>query len=431
MFYLRFCRKFVFLLFLVHTLLPAKGQEKNSFIQALAQKAVELDPSFLTGRLTDIQQQQSWSKKIDIGDFSILGIGEQSHGTHEFFKARISLIRLLVKQQPVTKIGLEAPMAEVENLNTYLLSDSGDLKMILKSFQLYSYECEEFVDLVETVKMINAQQGKKISFFGFDFQSPYQVLNNLKRYGKNHELAQTVDALVSDYTQLNAYVSQHAISPDDFRSLDSLSQLVIKPLETNAKSSRIKDGFLEKNLIQYQQFLSLNDPEKNRADVQVMSQMRDSLMAQNVLREYSSGQKMILLAHNAHVQKTADAYSRTMGQFLLQAIGAMQYRCIGLTTSRGFFTAYNQQQQKITATNSVSPPDSDAFESYFSKIAKPIFFLPTSGMTALNPDSRPDKYRLLPYGVPKNQFIRGNLLQAFDYIIHIENTTGNKSFYLH
>lgn len=97
-------------------------------------------------------------------DFQVLGIGEQSHGTSEFFAARLLLIKALSADHTLTKIGLEAPMAEVEKLNDYLRDGNGDLKGILRSFRLYSYECQEFVDLVESVGRIGKARGKHLRF---------------------------------------------------------------------------------------------------------------------------------------------------------------------------------------------------------------------------------------------------------------------------
>lgn len=109
-------------------------------------------------------------------NFKILGIGEQSHGTSEFFKARISLITSLASSGVISKIGLEAPLCEVENLNSYILNGTGDLRKILKSFRLFNYECEEFVDLIEKVKVLNQTGDSPLKFFGVDMQTPFQSL---------------------------------------------------------------------------------------------------------------------------------------------------------------------------------------------------------------------------------------------------------------
>lgn len=44
--------------------------------------------------------------------------------------------------------------------------------------------------------------------------------------------------------------------------------------------------------------------------------------------------------------------------------------------------------------------------------------------------SVPERYRLLVYGLMENQFFPGNLLDDFDFVLHINHTTGNNSFYL-
>ncbi|MEJ6982228.1 erythromycin esterase family protein [Pedobacter sp. P351] len=76
------------------------------------------------------------------------------------------------------RIGLEAPYAEVEDLNQYILLGGGDLNGILKSFRQHTYETSEFRDIVDYIKNFN--KTVKVLFYGYDFQSPYKVLKNLR-----------------------------------------------------------------------------------------------------------------------------------------------------------------------------------------------------------------------------------------------------------
>lgn len=78
-------------------------------------------------------------KKLD-RNFQVLAIGEQTHGTSEFFQARGSLIRALANDGTINAVGLEAPVAEVELLNQYILTGKGNLREILTSFRSYMYE---------------------------------------------------------------------------------------------------------------------------------------------------------------------------------------------------------------------------------------------------------------------------------------------------
>lgn len=300
-------------------------------------------------------------KAMQLGNFRVLAIGEQSHGTAEFFQLRTSLIKALASEKRITKIGLEAPMAEVSELNKVVLGKEGDISQILKSFRLYGFECSEFVELVDAIKSINSQRSEKVEFFGFDFQSPFQVLENLSGSlpESDKNTADSLRKLIDNYRLLNGQIYSHTFSEQDFEEQNSLSQYILEKYQ----QLNTKDSVLDREVEGYRQFLLLNDPRHNR-DMAAMSLIRDSIMAVNVYKELAPRDKIVVLAHNAHIQKTANPFSKSEGLFLYQKLGS-DYKTIGLTTFSGFYTAFNGSAGKITNFNEVVPGDKNTFEFYF------------------------------------------------------------------
>lgn len=400
----------------------SKAQPFESIITT---NSIEIPQNFLSGSDDEIKKT---GKSIDFGNFNILGIGEQSHGTSEFFKARTSLIKILSERSLVNKIGLEAPMMEVGKLNDYLAGGEVDLKAILKSFRLYSYECEEFIELVEAVRVINEGRKSKIKFFGFDLQSPFGALDNMLVYSVQNKptVADSLKKLISNYQMLNDQVYNHNFSETDFKELQVLSEYIFSQLMNLDKMSVV----LDKSIRSYKQFLQLNDPGITRYENKLLSLVRDSLMAINIRDEVTEKDKMIVFAHNAHLQKNPNVYSKSIGYFLAEWVGK-KYKTLGMTTSSGGYTAMNPTAGKIIIDNEVMVPDKNAFEYYFSKTQKPIFFLETAKVLIQTKNIElPSQYRLLPYGITSQQFVNGNALLDFDFIMHLDVTSGNKSFYL-
>jgi erythromycin esterase-like protein len=361
-------------------------------------------------------------------NFKVLAIGEQSHGTSEFFKARVSLIKSVMTIAPLTKIGLEAPMAEVEVLNRYILDGQGDLKQMLGSFRLFNYECKEFTELVESIRKLNKSAKTPVLFYGFDMQSPFQSLQNILESCLTNDAgtADSVRKLIGNYRTLNNEMYSHSISKADFDELENLSNHIIKKVELG-NAPCVKTDLIRKSIANYKQFLMLNDPTLT---YDTQANLRDSLMAENALRELKDGDKIVILAHNGHVQRTRNAYSKSMGLFLSQKLGG-QYQCIGLTTSSGFYTAFTPEAGRVTDKNPIPVADRESFEYEFSKIGIPIFLFKTSVVKEnLGSKGLPVKYKLLPFGLTNRPFVTGNLLEDFDYLLHIERTTGNQSFYL-
>ncbi|MCF0069465.1 erythromycin esterase family protein [Dyadobacter sp. CY261] len=387
------------------------------WVRQLEANAVALDSANLTGEanVSAIRQR--------IGhNYQVLGIGEQSHGTSEFFTARILLIKALASDPSLKKIGLEAPMAEVDGLNDYIRTGAGDLKSVLRSFRLYGYECQEFVELVEEVRRIGNVDKRKLQFFGFDMQSPFQSLRNIADSGMPSDAADSLKKLLHDYELLSNDIYNHSFNEGDFAELTALSNHVMGKVQ-------LKNEQVKKSIRSYRQFLLLNNPKHAHArDVQ--SEIRDSLMAENVLAEVKPGEKIILLAHNAHLQKTPNIFSKSVGYYLSRKLQT-GYQCIGMTTSAGFYTTFTPAAGRITSTNPVVAGDSTAFEYHFAKLNKPVYWFKTSELKAGSQNIQfPHRYRLLVYGLADNQFFEGNVLNDFDYVLHIRQTTGNHSFYL-
>lgn len=396
------------------------GTDLAGLVGHLKSHTVSLDSADLAGK-----GNVAIMRKVLDREFKILGIGEQSHGTSEFFPARLMLIEALADDPALTKIGLEAPMAEVEQLNAFLQDGRGDLKEILRSFRLYGYECAEFANLVEQVGRIGKAMGKVIRFFGFDMQSPFQSLQNLADAGVTKDVADSLNLLRQNYGMLNNEIYNHMFTPADYAELKATSDWVLAKLEPSAS----KNDLVRKSMRNYRQFLMLNDAV-NAHSREAQSAIRDSLMAVNVLAEMEPGAKMVILAHNAHLQRTQNIFSKSIGRHLSQKLGR-DYQCIGMTTSYGLYTTFTPSAGRITNKNEVFAGDATTFEHHLAGVAQPVFFFKTSALKKqMQAKPLPGRYRLLVYGLAEQQFFDGNLLDDFDAVLQIRNTSGNKSFYL-
>jgi erythromycin esterase len=79
-------------------------------------------------------------------------------------------------------------------------------------------------------------------------------------------------------------VYDHSISAADFAELKTLSDQVLDKLTGKAQT----DEMVRKSIRSYRQFLLLNDSRHAHA-MDIQSEIRDSLMAENVLAEMEPG----------------------------------------------------------------------------------------------------------------------------------------------
>lgn len=409
---------------LIITVGQSFAQNPAAFKAEIKNKAIPIDTTKF------YKSDGSHNRKLfdKLSNIKVLGIGEQSHGTHEFFQTKKALISTLIREQGYNLIGLEAPFAEVENLNNYVLEGKGDLKEILKDFRQYTFECSEFESLVESIRNYDKKVVSKVKFFGFDFQSPFGALNYLYRFNQAERSinGEKIQSLIKSYIMLNNELYSHSIDSSTFSELKAKSREVINDLLLNGSND--KTILLSQYIENYNQFLELNNIilKNDSISMNKISVLRDSLMAQNVLNKLDKS-KILLWAHNAHLQKTPNAYSKSMGSFLKEKL-KKDYAVIGQTTSSGYFTAFDPIANKMSNKNLIIKPGIDDFEYYLSSTGIPVFFVESAKIKSKLPESA--RYRMLGYGVTDRQFVKGNLLEDYDFIIHIDQTTGNNSFYL-
>jgi len=410
-------KKLAFILLLISPAFNSFSQT-SSLIQQLNKRAIPVDSNLCVADFTGRFKGSRFLKELN--SKRALGLGEATHGTHEFFVAKANLIKQLLRVGHFDRIGLEAPYAEVENLNIYITGGNGDPKEVVKSFRQYTYETAEFIELINQIRSYDETAKVKVLFYGYDFQSPYKTLATLRSAIKDPHAISVTDSLISDFNGLSNALYGHGISSIVYKELLRKSEEMYKSL------SDITDPITLKSLKNYRQFLVLNDPQFSNGDLVKISEIRDSTMAMNVLNEIKEGHSMLVWAHNAHVQKTANVWSKSMGQFLAHYLKS-EYATIGLATYEGFYTGYNNTEGGVVKSNKLVLPRETQIEYYLKQATLENYVVRTS---ELKVPPIIIEHRLLGYGVTDDQFKPGNLIDAFDYIIFISRTTGSLNYYL-
>lgn len=125
----------------------------------------------------------------EMKDRSLLGLGESTHGTKEFFTEKNRIINYLIKKGNYQTIGFEFTNSYIQPVNRFIQSGEGDLKALMSDFRLYN--TQEFFDLFTSLKDHNSNlpEDQKVHVFGFDDNYFYpdrdslmarNVLNKLK-----------------------------------------------------------------------------------------------------------------------------------------------------------------------------------------------------------------------------------------------------------
>lgn len=156
----------------------------------ISQSSLPLTESTPTSTLDDITPL--WDR---LSDARVIGLGEATHGTREFFQLKHRLIRFLVEQLGVRVIGWEANFAATLPLNDYVQDDRGDPADLLSNESIHwPFRSEAVVTFLKWSRTFNDGRapGDQVKLYGFDMQYPAEAARHLRSF-----LADTDHTLLS------------------------------------------------------------------------------------------------------------------------------------------------------------------------------------------------------------------------------------------
>lgn len=122
-----------------------------------------------------------------VGDARVVGLGEATHGTREFFQLKHRMIEFLATQMGFTIFTIEANMPEAYKLNDYVLGGAGDPKQLLRGMYFWTWQTEEVLAMIEWMREFNRSGKGHIEFTGFDMQTPTVAAEIVRRYVAEHD----------------------------------------------------------------------------------------------------------------------------------------------------------------------------------------------------------------------------------------------------
>jgi erythromycin esterase len=281
-----------------------------------------------------------------IGDARIVGMGEGSHGSSEFFAFKNRLFKYLVERKGFTVFGMEAAWGAGQVVDRYIKGGPGTAESAVQSLEFWTWNTPEVVDLVRWMHDYNAKAGTHpiLSFAGFDMQNPIAAANYLSDFLQKNGAP---EGLVGDGLRcVYDVVAAGHNSPTKVADSKGCRQKVVslQPL-LDAKSSAqnadiAKDAMT--NVLQY-----LDEGQGDQANIS-----RDRDMASNVewlaTTEFPNA-KIALWAHNYHIGNEVSGSTTypSMGSFLRQRFGH-DYYAIGQTFGSGSVRA-NAPQRGLQA----------------------------------------------------------------------------------
>ena len=85
----------------------------------------------------------------------IVGMGESTHGSHEFFAMKHRMLEFLVKQMGFRVFAIEANFTECRAINDYVLYGKGDAKKVIGGMYFWTWNTQEVLDMVSWMRQFN------------------------------------------------------------------------------------------------------------------------------------------------------------------------------------------------------------------------------------------------------------------------------------
>ncbi|MGY5132034.1 erythromycin esterase family protein [Streptomyces nigrescens] len=104
----------------------------------------------------------------------MVGLGEATHGSHEFFTMKERVFRYLVEEKGFTTFALELSWSAGLQIDDYLQTGKGDARKIAEETLTNTpWDHEEFVSLIEWMRDYNRRHpGRTVHFMGDDIGAP-------------------------------------------------------------------------------------------------------------------------------------------------------------------------------------------------------------------------------------------------------------------
>lgn len=299
------------------------------------------------------------------GGARIVGVGEATHSSHQFFAFKHRLFRHLVRTEGFTTFALEANWSAGLRLDDYVVHGRGDPRRIMReefqnAFRLWN--TQEYLDLLTWMRAYNLRHDRRLRFMGNDaaFAGP-ALFDAVTAHVRDR-----CPALLPELRRLHAGLRPEG-SVDEV--MDRYPALPLAQRRDMSRRARAAYDLLRARcpgrdrgrydlVLQHARVIAQTAKlyaydYRDQGQVGAAMRHRDRAMADNTVwwRERTGG-RVLLSAHNDHVAyETNDPENmpKTQGAFLRDRLGD-GYTAVRTSFHRGSFNAMdeNERVRKVT-----------------------------------------------------------------------------------
>ncbi len=294
-------------------------------------------------------------------------LGEASHGTHEFYRARAEITKRLIVEERFTVVAVEADWPDAYRVNRFVrgAGDDTSAEQALSDFGRFPSWMWRNADVAEFVTWLREYNdslpagARKAGFYGLDLYSIYTSMEEVVRYLEEVDPAAAARAR-DRYACFghfgrdpHAYARETGLAGAESCERGAVEQLV--ELRRMAARAALSNGCLDEDRRFYAEMNArlVVDAERHYRAVYGGGQdswnLRDQHMAQTLeelvahARRREGAAKAVVWEHNSHVGDAratdmAELGQLNLGQLVRERHGAQAF-IVGFTTYTGTVTA--------------------------------------------------------------------------------------------
>ncbi|HJQ25552.1 MAG TPA: erythromycin esterase family protein [Blastocatellia bacterium] len=411
--------------------------------------AVRQAATMLKGAADDYDRLLEW-----MGDARFVLLGEASHGTHEFYKARAQISKRLIAEKGFTAVAVEADWPDAYRVSRYVRGMGNDPDAIaaladFKRFPAWMWRNADVLDFVGWLRAHNEAlpASARVGFYGLDLYSLHASMEAVLKYldDVDPEAARRARYRYSCFEHFGedpqAYGYAAGFGLSDSCEREAVNQLI--ELQRRAAEYARRDGHVAADAFFFaeQNARLVKNAEEYyrsmfRGRVSTWN-LRDRHMAETLhalaahLESQGQAAKVIVWAHNSHL---GDARATEMGRGGELNLGQLvrerygdQALLVGFSTYSGTVTAASSWDGPAERKR-VRPALAGSYEALFHDVGRARFMLRLrEGGEAIEELRKQRLERAigviyLPQTERVSHYFQARLPEQFDVVLHFDET---------
>lgn len=354
--------------------------------------------------IAPLSDPPNYNSLVDkIGDARFVLIGEATHGTYEFYQARIEITKQLIEKKGFMAVAIEGDWPDTYAINRYIQGkgDKENTDKVLATFDRFPawmWRNEAIPPFIKWLRNYNdaiQNPKEKIGFFGLDLYSLHKSLHAVIKYLNKVDPEAAKKAITRyacfDHAKIDAQTYGYLVSTGIKKSCikeatEELLELQRKALEyihedkvtaedeyfyATQNARIVKDAEKYYRAMYEGQISSWNIRDKHMADTL-------NVIADHLESKFNKPAKIVVWAHNSHIgdARATEVLERgelNIGQ-LVREEHAQDTYLIGFSTYKGTVTAASEwdgfPERKV-----INPGFESSYEELFHDLQYKNFLL--------------------------------------------------------